>query len=59
MSTPTLTQAQEAEMRRLKQYFPYRIVYGAVRGEKWECGAMKTNRRPNDLLRKGGTVFTL
>lgn len=53
-----LTEAQVAELMRLKAYFPYRIVYGALHpatGE-WRCNAVVTMREPNKLARAGWSV---
>jgi hypothetical protein len=57
---PTLSKEQEAELQRLKGYFPFRIIYGAFSpAGEWECGAATTRRTPNALARKGYTVFIL
>jgi hypothetical protein len=57
------TEAQEAELRRLKAYFPYRIVFGAVNVQTephtFEAYAMKDRRQLNKLLRAGWLVATL
>lgn len=57
-ATPKLTPEQTAELTRLKQYFPFRIVWGAISptGE-WRCSANPTKRQANDLARKGWTVY--
>lgn len=49
------------EMNRLKQYFPYRIVWGAVNPETLEyvTGATPTKRQANDYARKGHHVYTM
>lgn len=54
------TEAQETELRRVKQYFPYRIVWGAIgpNGE-FESGANTTRRELNKYLRKGWLVATI
>lgn len=59
--TIQLTDAQLAEMRRLKSYFPYRIVYGAINptSNEFVSGAVVTMRQPNDYARKGWIVFKL
>lgn len=56
----SLSESQTAEMQRLKAYFPYRIVYGAIgpKGE-WQCGAVVNKREPNRLSREGWTVYLL
>lgn len=53
--------SMEVEMKRLKGYFPYRIVYGALDPEtnEYETGAVTTMREPNKLLRKGYEVYKL
>lgn len=59
--TITLTDAQNAEMRRLKQYFPYRIVWGMfdkLTGE-FSCSASYDKRAMNREARNGHTVFIL
>ncbi len=54
------TDAQLAEMQRLKSYFPYRIIYGAFSPDgEFEAGAQKDRRRINKLLREGWQVATL
>lgn len=57
---PQLTDVQVAELRRLKQYFPYRIIFGTLgpNGE-FEAFADTTKRRMNAKLRAGYAVFTL
>lgn len=55
--TPELTQAQLAEVARLKQYFPFRICYGAIRGEDFIASAATTRRPLLKLAREGWTVF--
>lgn len=47
------------EMARLKAYFPYRIVYCAVRGNERTCSAVATMRIPNRLARDGWQVWTM
>lgn len=59
MNATELTPEQTAEMQRIKSYFPYRIVYGAVKDGEWQCGAVTTKREPNRLAREGWTVFLL
>mgnify|MGYP000866640470 FL=1 len=64
--TPTVQQeptgsvfspAQEADLRRLKSYFPSRIVWGGfdANGEFY-TGADHTRRRMNAFLRKPGHI---
>ena len=62
MSTQVqLTTTQTEELRRLKSYFPFRIVYGAINptDNEYRTGAVTTMHQPNDLMRKGWAVFTL
>jgi len=56
-----LTTKQETEMRRMRQWFPYRIVYAAInlQTEEFVCSAVTTMRIPNKLAREGWQVFTL
>lgn len=56
-----LTQAQENELRLLKQTFPFRIVYCATNPQTGEyvASAVPTMRIPNKLAREGWQVFTL
>jgi hypothetical protein len=52
------TPEQEAELQRLKAYYPYRIVYGALSATgQWQCGAVPTMREPNRLVRAGWRVW--
>lgn len=51
------TVEQEAELRRMKSYFPYRIVWGAVdESGNFECGANSDRREMNKRLRTAGTI---
>jgi hypothetical protein len=52
-----MTPEQTAELQRLKSYFPFRIVWGAVLGEQFVCGANVTMRQANDYARKGWAVY--
>lgn len=56
-----LTQAQTAELQRLKSFYPFRIIYGArhPRTGEWVASAVSTMRIPNKLAREGWEVFTL
>lgn len=56
-----LTHEQQSEMQRLKSYFPFRIVYGAVNPQtsEWRCAAVTTMRQPNRLARDGWNVAVL
>lgn len=53
-----LSEAQLAELARLKAWYPYRIVYGALHPEtgEWRCGAVTTMHAPNKLARAGWSV---
>lgn len=50
------TVAQEAELRRLKAYFPYRIVWGSInpQDESFEAHADLNRHRINACCRKVG-----
>lgn len=56
-----LLKQMEVDMKRLKQYFPYRIVYGAFHPEtnETQTGAVLTMREPNKLMRAGWEVYKL
>lgn len=61
MKTLELTESQEAELRRMKVHFPYRIAYAALHpetGEFW-VSAVFTMRIPNKFARQGYEIFTL
>lgn len=51
----------QAEMNRTKDYFPFRIVWGAINPETLEyvTGANPTKRQANDMARKGYHVYTI
>lgn len=54
-----LTDTQNRELARLKQYFPYRIVWGAINpgtGE-WFASANTTKRQMNGYVKNGWVVF--
>jgi hypothetical protein len=57
----TLTDGQIEEMRRVKGYFPFRIIYGAFNPvtKEFVASAVSTMRIPNKLMREGWEVFTL
>ena len=62
MLNATLNKEQEAEMIRLKQYFPYRIVWAIIDLEtgKFEAHASFNKRQMNKALRDGKShVFKL
>lgn len=56
-----LNEQQERELRRLKQYFPFRIVFGVIDKDTAEFSAYAktTMRTANTLSRKGHAVFVL
>lgn len=54
---PTPPDDIEQEMIRMKSYFPYRIVFCALIGEKWEVQARTTMAVPNRLAREGVPVY--
>ncbi len=58
--TDWVTEPRQAELARLKGYFPYRIVYGALHPStgEWRSGAVTTRREPNRLAREGWKVVT-
>ena len=49
----------QSELKRLKQYFPFRIVFASYLDGKFETFADHTKRRMNSILRKGGLVWAL
>ena len=55
------TAEQEAELKKIKQYLPYRIVWGAInpQDQSFHTGADFDRRRINDRLRKGWLVATI
>jgi len=60
MNYDTAKHLMSEEMARLKAYFPYRIVWGAIRTDgAYEVGANVTKRQVNDLIRKGYQGFTI
>lgn len=48
----------QADLKRLKMYFPYRIVFASYLDGKFETFADHTKRRMNCILRKGGLIWT-
>lgn len=56
-----LTKAQEAEIFRVKSFYPYRIAYGVIDKDtgKFEAHATTTMRIPNRLTREGHKIFVL
>lgn len=59
MDTIQLTNEQVAELTRLKQYFPYRVVWGAVHPDtkEWIASANTTKRQLNTYLKNGWIVY--
>ena len=51
-----LNEQQRAEVIRLKQYFPYRVCFGAVKDGEFQTGATFNMRKPNKLARDGWHV---
>ena len=51
----------QSDMNRLKAYFPYRIVWGAINSETLEfvTGANVTKRQVNDYIRKGWNCYAI
>ncbi len=54
-----MTEQQTKEMTNLKAHFPYRIVYGAIKGEEFMASAVTSKRIPNQLVREGWQVWLL
>ena len=52
-----LPETVERELKRLRQYFPFRIIWCAHRNGEWQTGAASTLRQPNKLQREGWQVF--
>jgi hypothetical protein len=59
--TTELTLSQKEEMKRLKQYFPYRIVWACINSVTGEFSAQASSdkRAINKELRAGNQVFQL
>lgn len=53
----TLSESQEAELKRLKQYRPFMLCFGAIKGEQFELWAAGTKHRAKRYVRDGWTVF--
>ncbi len=47
------------ELKRLKEYFPFRIVWCAVKDCEWVTGADLTRRNLNKYIRAGYSAFVL
>lgn len=58
---PVPSEAQVAEMRRVKSYFPYRIVFGVFDKETGEFSvwAKTTKHSMNRLVREGHLVYQI
>lgn len=53
-----LTEGNKNDLIRLKQYFPYRIVFGVVMPDgKFDTYASTTKHKMNKFLRLGYPVF--
>ncbi len=50
------TETQD-ELNRLKQYFPFRIIFAAYIDGNFYTYATHTKRQMNNILRKGGLVW--
>lgn len=50
---------QKAELARLKGYFPFRVVWGAINPStgEWRCAAAGSKCQPNKLARDGWRVW--
>ena len=61
MNRDTLTDTQKNELVRLKQYFPYRIVFGVVDKDSGEFTsyALPTKHLCNKKVREGHSVFVV
>ena len=61
MSVVELTPAQVSELRRLKAYFPFRIVFGVINKDsgEFEAWAKPTKHAANRLARAGHHVFMM
>lgn len=58
---PELNDAQIAEIRRVKSYFPYRIVFGVINKDTgvFLTYAKTTRHTMNKLIREGHYVYTI
>lgn len=55
-----MNQDQINELKRIKMYFPYRIVFGAISPDgKFDAYCKTTMHTANNLVRKGYQVFIL
>jgi hypothetical protein len=56
----SITPQQLEEMRRVKSYFPYRVVWmGFINGDFVGPYAESTKRGANAIVRKGGLAWTI
>jgi hypothetical protein len=55
----TLTPSQYEELKRFKQYFPFRIVFGVIDKDtgKFEVYTKTTMHTANRLCREGHAIF--
>ena len=50
----------ECDLQRLKQYYPYRIIWGYIdENNENHCFASKTKHGMNKAVREGKTVYKL
>lgn len=55
-----LTTDETNELARLRSYFPFRIIFGAIAQDgTFEAYAMTDKRKMNQLVRAGYTVYRL
>lgn len=47
------------EMKRIKSYYPYRIIFAALEGTEWNVYAKTTRHVMNRLAREGVAVWKL
>jgi hypothetical protein len=56
----SLSNEQVEELKRLKQYFPFRHVFGVIKTDgTFEAHCQTTMRRANKLSRAGHAVYLL
>lgn len=55
----TVPESTVAEMRRMKAYFPYRIVFAVLENGVWSVQARTTKAAMNNAARKGLPVAQL
>ena len=55
-----MTEEQQEQLKRLAEYFPYRIVFAVIMPDgEFRTYAETNKRRLNNFLRKGYTVYTI